>query len=249
MQELSPRFWARLGGVLYLIIIVVGISGEVFVRGRLIVPDDPAATAERIRSSELLWRAGLASELFMLACAVVLVLVFYVLLRPVNRDLALLAAFFNLVSITLEASNKVHLIATLFPLGNKDYLKAFEPAQLYALAYNSTRAHALGYGVNLIFFGFVCVVLGYLIFRSGYLPKVIGVLMLIAGPCYLLNSFSILVAPAFGSHVLPFVAAPILLGEGSVCLWLLLKGVNMERWSVRTKPVPTAVGAYRVSLR
>jgi hypothetical protein len=139
-----------------------------------------------------LWRFGIASEYFLLICAVVLTLIFYVLLKPVNRDLALLATFLNLVSVAIEAAATMNLIAALFPLGNAPYLKAFTPEQLNALTALAIRWHAYGFGVALIFFGCVCLLLGRLIFKSGYLPKPVGVLMQIAGLSYLINSFALL---------------------------------------------------------
>jgi hypothetical protein len=105
--QTSPQIYARTGGVLYLIIIVIGIFGEAFIRDRLVVPGDPAATAERIGASEFLWRVGIAGELVLLICAVALVLIFYVLLRPVSRELALLAVFFNLVSLARSRQHAV----------------------------------------------------------------------------------------------------------------------------------------------
>jgi hypothetical protein len=146
--QTSPQIYARIGGVLYLIIIVIGIFGEAFVRDRLIVSGDATATAERIRASEFLWRVGIAGELLLLICAVALTLIFYVLLRPVSRNLALLAAFFNLVSIALEAAASLHLLATLFPLANANYLRVLEPKQLDALAYLSVKSHEYGFGVS-----------------------------------------------------------------------------------------------------
>src|SRR5689334_7249720 len=113
----SPQTYARIGGVLYLIIIVVGLFGEAFVRNRLIVPGDAAATADNIRSMESLWRLHIAAELFLLICAIVLLLILFVLLKPVSRELALLAAFFNLVSIGVEATTTLYLVLALFPLG------------------------------------------------------------------------------------------------------------------------------------
>src|SRR5712691_12987997 len=149
----SPQLYARIGGVLYLIIIVVGIFDEAFVRNRIIVSGDETATAANIRSLESLWRFGIAAEFFLLICAVALTLIFFVLLRPVSRDLALLAVFFNLVSVAVEAVAALDLVAALFPLGNAGYLKAFPPEQLYALASLSVKSHSYGFGVALIFFG------------------------------------------------------------------------------------------------
>jgi hypothetical protein len=171
--EASPRVLARVGGVLYLIIIAIGLFGEAFVRDRLIVSGNAAATAANIRSQESLWRFHIAAELLLLICAVVLLHILFVLLRPVSRELAWLAVFFNLVSITLEAAFAMYLLVALFPLGNAGYLKAFTPQQLYAMASLSVKSHGYGFGVSLIFFGCFCLIVGYLIFRSGYLPKAI----------------------------------------------------------------------------
>jgi len=225
--ESSPQAYARAGGVLYLIIIVAGIFGEMFVRSKLIVSGDAGATANNIMGSEMLWRIGIAGDLIMHVCDVPLTMIFYVLLRPVNRNLALLAAFFTLVQTSVVVANKMTLLTSLFLLGNAEYLNAFEPGQRHALAYLSVKAHGYGFGVGLIFFGCNCLVLGFLIFRSGYLPKILGVLMQIAGVCYLVNSFALLLAPAFASTLF---LVPAFIGELSLCLWLLVKGVNVPKW-------------------
>ena len=231
--EASPQVLARIGGVLYLIIIVLGLFGEAFVRDRIIVSGDATATAANIRSLESLWRFGIAGEFLLLICATVLTLILFALLRPVHRDLALLTVFFNLVTIAVEAVAALNLVAALFPLGNAGYLRAFEPEQLHAMASLAVKSHSYGFGVALIFFGCECLVLGYLIFRSGYLPKTIGVLMQIAGLCYLANSFALLLAPRLASLMFPAILMPALVGEASLCLWLLFKGVNAEAWRRR----------------
>ena len=228
--ETSPQLYARIGGVLYLIIIVVGLFDEAFVRNRIIVSGDATATAANIRSLESLWRFGIAAEFFLLICAVALTLIFFVLLRPVSRDLALLAVFFNLVSLAVEAAVQLYLLGALFPLGKAEYLRAFEPEQLYALASLSVKSHSYGFGVALIFFGCVCLIDGYLIFRSGYFPKTIGVLMTIAGLSYLTNSFALILVPTFANRIFPAVLVPAFVGEASLCLWLLVKGVNVPKW-------------------
>jgi len=236
--QISPQIYARTGGVLYLIIIVGGLFGHAFIRDRVIVPGDATATAANIRSLESLWRFGIAAELFMLICTVALALILFVLLRAVSRDLALLAVFFNLVSIALEAaSDSLLLLGALFPLGNAEYLRAFEPEQLYALASLSLELNGYGFGVSLIFFGCECLVLGYLIFRSGYLPKALGVLMQIAGLSYLTNSFALLLVPTFADRLFPAILLPALVGEASLCLWLLVKGVNAEKWKLHARVV------------
>jgi Domain of unknown function (DUF4386) len=244
--DASPRVLARIGGVLYLIIIVAGIFGEAFVRDRLIVSADATATADSIRSFELLWRLGIAGNLFHLACAVVLTWILYVLLRPVSRDLALLAAFFELASIVLEAGSKLYLVEALFPLRNAEYLQVFAPEQLHALAYLSTRSHAYGFGVSLIFFGCACLVLGYLVYRSHFLPRPLGVLMQIAGACYLINSFALVLAPTFAERIFPAILIPSFVGEASLCLWLIVKGVNDARWTAQASAEPLRGASARV---
>lgn len=231
--EVSPQALSRIGGWLYLVVIALGLFGEAFVRDRIFVPGDATATAANIRSMESLWRLGIAAELALLICAVALALILFVLLRPVSRQLALLATFFGLVSLAVEASITLYLVGALFPLGNAEYLKAFAPNQLYALASLSVRSHGHGFGVALIFFGCSCVILGYLIFRSGYFPKTIGVLMQIAGLSYLTNSFALILAPDFANRIFPAVLIPAFVGEASLCLWLIVKGVNVEKWSRR----------------
>ncbi len=149
----SPRVLARIGGLLYLLIIVGGIVGQVFVRGSIIVAGDATATAAKIMASESLWRVHIANELFMLICTTVLALILYLLLRPVSRVLALLAVLTNLVTIALEAGNELNLLATLRLLGDAEYLKVLDPAQLHALAYLPLQAYEYGFGAGLIFFG------------------------------------------------------------------------------------------------
>jgi hypothetical protein len=238
--ETWPRFYARIGGVLYLIIIIVGLFGEAFVRDRLIVSGDAKAMAANILSHESLWRLHIAAELVLLICAVALLMILYVLLKPVSRELSLLALLLNVVSIGLEAAITMYLLVALFPLGDAAYLKAFAPEQLYAMAFLSLKSHGYGFGVSLIFFGCFCLVIGYLIFRSRYFPKTIGVLMQIAGLCYLTNSFALIRAPALANRLFPGILLPAFVGEASLCLWLLVKGVNIEKWEEKA-------GAWRAS--
>src|SRR5690349_1432686 len=192
--ESSPQLYARIGGALYLIIIVIGLFGEAFVRDKLIVSGNAAATARNIMASESLWRFHIAAELFLLICAIVLLLILFVLLKPASRELTLLATFFNLVSIGLEAATAMYLVVALFPLGIAAYLKAFSSEQLYAMATLSLKSHGYGFGVSLLFFGCFCVVIGRVIYKPGFLPRTIGVLMQIAGLCYLTDSFALILS-------------------------------------------------------
>lgn len=227
--EISPQVYAKIGGVLYLIIIVVGLFAEIFVRSKLIVSGDPTATANNIMASEQLWRIAFAGSLTMLMCAIPLALIMYVLLSPVSRNIALLAAFFNLVSISIEGINNLNTFASLFPLGNSDYLNAFEPQQLHVLAYHSLRMHTSGYNISLIFFGMNCFFWGYLIFKSGYFPRILGVLLIICSVCYVTNSFAWFLAPKFAAMMVPGILVPCLIAELSLCLWLIVKDVKVPK--------------------
>jgi Domain of unknown function (DUF4386) len=229
--ETSPQVYARIGGVLYLIIIVIGFCSEFLVRDKLVVSGD---TASNIVASESLWRISIAGDLILLVCAVALTLILYVLLRPVNKNLALLAVFFNIVELPIEAASKLCLFAALFLSGNADYLKAFQPNQLRALVKISLKLHDYGFGIDLIFFGFACLVYGYLLFRSGYFPRTLGVLMAIAGLSYLTNSFTLILAPAYAGTIF-FILVLALIGELSLCLWLIVKGVNVPKWNEKAR--------------
>jgi Domain of unknown function (DUF4386) len=231
--EIFPQRYARAGGALYLAIIVLGAFAEGFVANKLIEPSDAAATAHNILASPGLWRLSVAGDLVVVLCAVPLLWIEYLLLRPVNRQLVLLAVLFNLVSLAVESISKLFLLIVMPTLGSADFLRAFEPQQLEILANLALRSHDIAFNIALIFFGFTCLVNGYLIFRSGYLPKLVGVLMQIAGLSYLVACFAALFAPALADLITPAILLPPLIGESSFCLWLLVKGVNVVKWNER----------------
>jgi|SRR6185436_13082945 len=229
--EISPQIYARIGGILYLVIILAGMFSVMFVRDKLIVSGNITATANNIMASQSLWRMGIFADLIMHVCDIPVMWVIFILLRPVNKNLALLAMLFNLIQTAVLVANKLNLVAALFPLGGADYLKTLDQNQLYAQAYLSIKLHDYGFGVGLIFFGFVCLVNGYLIYRSGFLPKIIGVLLQIAGLCYLTDSFALLLAPKFAGRLFPAIMIPCFIAELSFCLWLIVKGVNVQKWN------------------
>src|ERR1700680_486761 len=231
--ETSPQGYARIGGVLYLVIIVLGAFAERFVTDKLVVPGDPATTAHNIIASPVLWRLSVAGDLIIVLCAVPLLWIEYLLLRPVSRQLVLLAVLFNLVSLAVETISKLFLLVVVPTLGNVDYLKAFEPQQLQILANLALKSHDIAFNIALIFFGCTCLVNGYLILRSGYLPKLIGILMQVAGLSYLTACFAALFAPASSDLISPAILVPPLIGESSFCLWLLIKGVDIGKWNER----------------
>jgi hypothetical protein len=230
----SPQVYARIGGVLYLIIIAAGLFAEVFVRNRLIVPTDAARTAGNIRAHELLFRVGLAADLTTFVCAVPLTLILFALLRSVNANVALLMLMFNLVQDAIGGVNALNTYRPLQLLAGADYLEVFSPEQLYAIALLSLRAHAVGFGIALVFFGFSCLALAYLIYESRFLPKSLGVLMAIAGACYLANSFALILSPRLASMLFPSILLPAFIGELALALWLTIRGVDEPKWRSHT---------------
>jgi hypothetical protein len=229
IAEESPRFKARVAGAFYLITIIMGVFAEVFVRGALFVRDDAAATATNILAHESLYRFGLAADFVMLACYIVVTLLFYDLLKPVGWSLSLLAAFFSLVGIAVLAVNSLNHIAPLVFLGGAHYVSAFETNQLQTLALMSLRMHARGYSISGVFFGIYMLLLGYLIFRSGFLPRVLGVLMAIGGLSNVTDSFAIFLLPTLAAR-LPDIGMLGGIAELALCLWLMVMGVNAPKW-------------------
>jgi hypothetical protein len=231
MAQPSPQPYARLGGLLYLVIIVAGLIGELAVRGTLVVSGDPVATAGRILASPMLWRVGIAADLLMHVCDIFVMWAIYVLLRPVNRRLALLVLLLNMMQTAVLVANKLTLLVPMLLLGDAPYLHVLTQAQLQVLSYVAIRMHGYGFGIGLIFFGAVCLVEGHLIRRSRFLPRLIGMAMQVAGVCYLINSTALLLAPELQARLFPSVLLPAFVAELSFALWLLVKGVDVPEWN------------------
>jgi hypothetical protein len=238
MTKSSALVYARIAGVLYLINIACGIFGEIFVRSHLVVAGDAVMTAHRIMGSEFLFRCGIAGDLVMHITDVPMAVIFYVLLRPVSRDLSLLAVLFGMLQTAVLCANKLTLVMVLLLLGNANYLKAFDANQLQALASLSLTLHEAGFGIGLVFFGMSCLVTAYLLFRSEYFPKTLGVLQALAGVSYLINSFTQLLAPTLAVKMFPAIVLPAFIGELGTCLWLIVKGLNVAKWDERVKMGP-----------
>ena len=231
--ETAPLGYARLGGALYLVIILFGAFAEGFISSKLIVGGNAAATAHHILGSPMLWQIGVVGNVLVVLCAVPLMWIEYLLLRPVSKSLVLLALFLNLVSLAVEAVSKVFLLLVLPMLESAQYQQAFGPRQVPMLANLALKAHDISFNIALLFFGFTCLVNGYLIFKSGYFPKVLGILMQVAGVCYLVACWAALFAPVLAGKILPAALLPCLVGELSLCLWLLVKGVDRVQWQAR----------------
>ena len=231
--ERAPKFYMRLAGLFYLAIILLGLYGEMFVRAKLVVSGNPAATAQAISSSPFLWRTGIVGDLLMQVFDIPVIVVLYLLLRPLNKSLALSATYINLIQTAVLVANKLTLLIPLLLLSGARYLSPFSAEQLHALSYLAIKIHSYGFAVGLIFFGVACLLRGYLLFKSGYVPKIFGVLMLLAGLSYLINSFALILAPSFATILFPAILLPAFVGEFSFCLWMIVKGVDLAAWTQR----------------
>jgi len=229
-RGMSPLRLARTAGVFYVVTILGGLFAEIGVRGRLIVPNDAAATAQNILASETLFRLGFAADLVGGAAYVVVTLLLYELLKPVNRPVALLSVLFSLVGSAIGAASAVAHIAPLLLLKGASYLSVFNGPQLQAMALFFLKLHQQGLLVALIFFGCYCLLLGWLIFKSTFMPRTVGVLIAISGAALLANSFGLFIAPPIGNAVNTYVLALDGLGEIALTVWLLVKGVNTAKW-------------------
>ena len=227
-RRLGIRGQARIAGVLYLVVILLGAFAEIGVRQGLVVSGDAVATAAAIRAHEAFFRLGFAAEMMTNVLAIPVTLIMYRLLAPTGRFMALLGIAFDLTQNTVNAVNAWTQFAPMTLLGGSPELAAIPPHELAALARLALRWHDVGFGIGLTFFGFALLIEGALIFRSGYFPRWLGALYALAGACYLINSYSTFMAPNL--PIFPYILFPCLIGEGAVRLWLIVVGVDAARW-------------------
>lgn len=217
---------ARAAGFLYLIIIISGGFAEAFVRAGLTVYSDAAATAKNILASEQMYRIGFVADLVCLICTTFLSIIFYVLFKSVNRNLSLLALVFSITAGAVMAANLIHQFAPLLLLHNTGYQKTFSIEQLQTLSLFFLNLQSQGYNISLFLFAFYFPIIGYLIYRSNFLPKILGIIYTLAGLGYLVNSLGWFLAPHFAANLFPYVLLPAFIGEISMSLWLIFKGVR-----------------------
>ncbi len=225
ITEASPRLKARITGVFYLLTILTGIFAQGFVSERLVVYGDAAATATNILTHSGLFQLGYAVYLIEMACNIAMTALFYDLLKPAGRSVSLLAAFLGFAGCVIKTFSRVFFITPLFVLGGAHYLSVFSAEQLQALALLFLKVNDRGAAMALVFFGFYALLTGYLIIRSTFLPRILGVVSVLGG----LGWLSFLYLP-LGYRLFPFVVALALLGAASLILWLLVVGVNEQRW-------------------
>jgi len=223
-------FYARFAGLLYLIITVFAVIAHMYIPGELIVSGDAAATANNIMENESLFRIAIGSEVMVLLSEIVLSIILYVLLKPVNSTVSLIAAVSRLAMTAIHGINLINYFFVLLLLDGS--ITAFDTAQVNQLVMLFIDAHSFGFTIGIVFLVPHVFALGYLILQSGYFPRVLGILFLIAAVGYLLDSSALLMVSSY-EETPAFIAMPIAISEIAFPLWLLVKGVNMEGWQKR----------------
>jgi len=227
-REESPRLKARIAGACWLLCIVAGMVGFI-AGGPLIVANDAAATATNILANESLFRFGFAANLISGLSYVGVTVFMYYVLKPVSRSLSLLAAFFGLAGVAIGGVAWVSNLVPLTLLHGDQYLSALTASQLQALSLAALKLQTHVFFIGMVFFGIQCILFGYLVARSSFLPRILGVLLGLGGTCYVIASFANFLLP-LGARLMPFVVPVALIGEGSLTVWLLIKGLNEQRW-------------------
>jgi hypothetical protein len=239
----SARLQARIAGVLYLSTMICGFAA-LSIRSTLIIRGDAAATAAGILVSEPLYRLGFILEIAGGAGYVGVTAILCVLLARVSRTTSLTAAFFSLTGCAIGAASAANLMTPFLLLnGGPHYLSAFTPDQLQALTMSALRLQGQGYTIAMIFFGVYCALVGGLIYRSGFMPKIVGILMMFAGAGWLVDTLTSFLDPALSRALDPWSMIPGSIGEASLMLWLLIGGVNRPRWEAGAVAMATQVGA------
>lgn len=223
--QASPRFKARMTGVFYLLTIVTGIFAQGFVSGKLVIEGNAAATATNLLTHRGLYQLGFAVYVIEMACQIVTTALFYELLKPAGRSVSLIAAFLGLAGCVIKTFSRVFFIAPLFLLGGAHFLSVFSTEQLQALSLVLLKVNDRGAAMALVFFGFYAVLTGYLIIKSTFLPRTLGELSVLGGVGWL----TFLYLP-LGYHLFPYIAAFSLLGAAALIVWLLVFGLNEQRW-------------------
>jgi hypothetical protein len=225
IADASLRFKARITGALYLITILTGIFSAGYASGKLVVNGDAAATAANILAHRGLFQLAFAVYLIEMACQIALTALFYDLLKPAGRSVSLVAAFLGLTGGIIKTLSRLFFIAPLFILGGAHYLSVFSTEQLQALALLFLKVNDRGAGIALVFFGFYALLTGYLIIKSTFLPRILGALSVLGGLGWLTFLY-----PPLGGRLFPFIAIFAILGAASLIFWLLVFGVNEQRW-------------------
>lgn len=223
----STKKAARIAGLLYFLLALTGAFSILYVPSTLVVFGDSAATAENISSSELLFRTGILSGVVSHIIFVLLVLALYHLLSEINRKLAMLMVTFVVIGVAIGFVNTVNQLGALIALSGADFLSVFEKPELESLAYLFLRLHSHGIQIIQVFWGLWLFPFGLLVYQSRFIPKILGVLLIVAGVGYLLATMTFLVFPQYQS-ALSTLFTILEMGELPIIFWLLIVGANVQ---------------------
>lgn len=233
---MSPRSKARLAGMFYLVTIAGGIYAQGFVAERLFVSGDGPATAANILNHPYQFRAGFAAYLIEMTAQIAMTAAMYELLKPVSKGTALLSAVFSYVGCTVKIVSRLFYYAPILVLGGSRYLNVFSREQLDATALLLIRINDQGAGMALFFFGVSTLLTGYLILRSTFWPRFLGVLAVVGGAGWLTFLW-----PPLGLRLFPFIAVVGLAGSLATIGWLLIVGVDEERWTAQARAAQSSI--------
>jgi len=228
LAETSPSTRGRILAAFYLFVIIAGITAQVFIADRLVVRDDAARTAANIVANKSLYRLGFTIFMLEMVAQVAVSALYYDLLKPVNRSVARVSAIIGLTGSGIKTFARLFYYAPLILLGGASYLSVIEPVQLEALALASIKINNQGAAIALIFFGFETLLRGWLLFKSGFLPRFLGVLSMVGGLGWLTFLW-----PPLGSQAFIGVALFAIAGVIATTGWLFIRGVDDEKWRAR----------------
>jgi len=231
IADISPRKAAKIAGFALLIMLIPAIFANFFVFPSLIVPGDAATTANNIMANEGLFRAGIGSWLIVITLDVVTAWALYVLLKQANKSLSLLAAWFRLMHAAIFGITLLNLVFVSVLLSGADYLTVFETGQLHALVSLFLNGYNYGFNIGIFFFSFHLGILGYLVYKSGYIPRILGVLLIVSSFGYLIINAGEILLPNYPEIITLVISVPAFIGEFSLMLWLLFKGTKILEMS------------------
>jgi hypothetical protein len=227
-MKVSVKTIARTAGLLYLVNIILGFFAIGYVPG-IVITSDTLTTAQNILAHEQLYRLSLVAHLIILLTNFPLAVIFWKLFKPVNKVAAQLVVFFTLVGTAVEICNLLNQFLPLV-INSKQFTGEFTTGQAASLAFVFHRLNSIGVNMAFFFFGFYGICMGYLVIKSTFLPRTIGALMIVGGTCYIFNSLATFLSPKFATQLFPYILMPSGLAELILCLWLLIVGLNANKW-------------------
>ena len=231
----SPNLKARFAGVFQLLEGAASAFGQIYLLNIFVVARDAAATATNILANESLFQIGFACSLIAVGFHLARALFIYELFKYVNRSASLFAVFVILVGCAIQALTSLFYLAPLIVL--KGVTSEFTTGQVQELAYTFIRLNAQTFNIYLVFFGLWCFLVGYLVYRSNFMPRILGVLLMISGLGWMTYLF-----PPLARQIFPLIAIASALGEIPFMLWLLVKGVNAQRWKEQARTMQPSSG-------